>query len=847
MLPHLSVKLPAVVAVLATAAVLVVVVQGRHAADPQTVKQFLTQGRQGAATSRSGRTAPGATNWLFAPTDPKPSDGAVGSYAYNTKTNVLFRKMRPGSWSSLGDLLGKAGSVWFTGPAAPTEARRCDSRGQNCNRPDLVDASEGDFYFQQDVHVVWYYNGKAWRQQAYMRGLSWFVGAAPPGPTNPASAPALVNDFYVATATGYVYQLRDPNAATAAGVRETLPRVVSATSVWEVVAKMKGSTWYTGTYLPETEPAVKPAGATLGSMYLDTTTGDVYQLEQDPNNPHNPADVVWTVVSNTHANPGVRLFTGKYTPTASAPAGANAGDQYLDKGVDPVRLYVRCKEDTAWNPDGTGNPWAPAGTMDSTNWVGHGATVTPAVTPLNANAESTPTARAFSEASVYAHFYNPNSGDVWEKFPPSNGGGGGGGAANDPCAQSSNNVTDVGAADNAIPGTWQFIGNMNSPAKPWLSGPGNPNTISTQTQTRPAMKTLRKELRKAPLLAWYRDSKSSDIYQRETSSNAGDDWVFRANNHGQTGQAGNRVTHLFAGNAPASNQTGMGKGDLYYEDSTDATGQSLALYDGNQWNLVDDNYSSSYAAARQLRAPRWWLGTVAEDGAVTPGPSNAPGQTAQVHDFVLDGNNQYQDVFYAGDNGAGGIDWTYQAPTRGVQMTVAKEPLTASAVAAAVASPSKPVTCLYMLARSAVVGTLPVPPGTPEAYPAACTAYQGTAQTRLLVPVTLVPADEASLDLHALYKSGAYDVRVVSVSPPTHSKAFHFTSSKTIANLADSDPYLFFLHNLRLQITSVVSDWNFPLPLENAATQKSFDPKNWMGVFTVTYNGTGKFQVAYGV
>lgn len=99
-------------------------------------------------------------------------------------------------------------------------------------------------------------------------GSTWLTGAADPNTSMPSGA--AIGDDYLDTVTGEYYQLQ-PNGTWAVLGNLTGPSGSSGP---------RGATWFNGSQPPSaTSSGITPNGAMTGDYYLDTATGEYYELQ----------------------------------------------------------------------------------------------------------------------------------------------------------------------------------------------------------------------------------------------------------------------------------------------------------------------------------------------------------------------------------------------------------------------------------------------------------------------------------------------------------------------------------------------------------------------------------------
>ncbi len=235
---------------------------------------------------------------------------------------------------------GKNGTVWHSGEGKPVMQAT-----ENADEFYTYNVNEGDFYLDVKTGKVYVLESDlesegtlAWREIATLRDTlqnvhgAWYLNGRPTGlyvstwrtgegDPNDAAEPLMGNygDLYLDTLTGDVYV---SNAALG-----------EESEAWTKKLNIKGER---GNYLhsgkgkpvPYGEQAIPDeqvpvANAKPGDMYLDTNTGDIYQLQEN----------AWVLLFKTKGDKGDRgskWFNGTEDPRGTIIEGAVVGDYYFE-------------------------------------------------------------------------------------------------------------------------------------------------------------------------------------------------------------------------------------------------------------------------------------------------------------------------------------------------------------------------------------------------------------------------------------------------------------------------------------------------------------------------------------
>ena len=193
-------------------------------------------------------------------------------------------------------------------------------------------AAAGDIYVDEATGDIYTNDGNGWVKAGSADGPAMSGGSGAPTANNPANAAA--GDMYVDEATGDIYT-HDGTTWT------NKSEVVSADADNIIVEGSDGLAFLdeadiadaAGTASGSGAPtATNPAGAAAGDIYVDEATGDIYT--NDGNG--------WVKAGSAD---GPATSGGSGAPTAANPANAAAGDMYLDEATGDIYTH----DGTSWN------------------------------------------------------------------------------------------------------------------------------------------------------------------------------------------------------------------------------------------------------------------------------------------------------------------------------------------------------------------------------------------------------------------------------------------------------------------------------------------------------------------
>ncbi|MDA8591559.1 hypothetical protein N9L09_01175 [Flavobacteriaceae bacterium] len=192
-------------------------------------------------------------------------------------------------------------------------------------------AAAGDIYVDEATGDIYTNDGNGWVKAGSADGPAMSGGSGAPTANNPANAEA--GDIYVDETTGDIYT-HDGTTWT------NKSEVVSADADNIIVEGSDGLAFLdeadiadaAGTASGSGAPtANNPAGAAAGDIYVDEATGDIYT--NDGNG--------WVKAGSAD---GPATSGGSGAPTATNPANAAAGDMYIDEATGDIYTY----DGTTW-------------------------------------------------------------------------------------------------------------------------------------------------------------------------------------------------------------------------------------------------------------------------------------------------------------------------------------------------------------------------------------------------------------------------------------------------------------------------------------------------------------------
>ena len=533
------------------------------------------QGPQGPAGSggSGGGTGSGSV-WYDGGAAPSAGTGTDGDYYLRTLNGDVYKKAS-GLWSVVGNIkgaAGTAGSRWYSNPGAPSAGTGADT----------------DFYLNTTNGDVYQKSAGAWLLVTNLKGAQGNTGTAGAagsrfynGSGAPSAGTGTNIDLYLNTATGDVYEKTSGSWAVSGNIKGAQgnagtagaagskwfsnPGVPSAgtgadndfylntangdvyqktSGAWLLVTNLKGAAGTAGSRFYSAAGAPSAGNGANGDLYLNTTTGDVYEK----------ASGNWSVTGNIKGAAGTAGAAGsKWFSNPGAPSAGTGVD--TDFYLNTTNGDVYQKTSGAWLL--VTNLKGAAGTAGS-KWY---------------NAAGAPSAGTGVTGDYYL---NSTNGDVYEKQsggwtaignirgPQGTAGSGGSGGTGsvwyDGAAVPSSTTgidgdyylrSTTGDVYRKTAGTWWLTGNIKGAAgtagSRWYSNPGAPSA-GTGVDT-----------------DFYLNTTNGDIYQKTSGA-----WLLVTNikgAQGNTGTAGAAGSRFYSGSGAPSAGTGTNI-DLYLNTAT---------------------------------------------------------------------------------------------------------------------------------------------------------------------------------------------------------------------------------------------------------------------------------------